>query len=44
MRLGEDDAREALSRHRVEIGSLPHTIAAERAVRPLPAETVLVIW
>jgi hypothetical protein len=44
MRLDEDEAREALAIHLVEIGNVPHTIAAERLVRSLPSESVSVIW
>lgn len=44
MRLDEQEARETLARHLVEIGPLPHTAGAERAVRPLPAGSVSVIW
>jgi hypothetical protein len=44
MRLDEDEAREALAVHLVEIGNVSHTIAAERLVRTLPAESASVIW
>jgi hypothetical protein len=40
----EDEAREALVAHLVEIGSIDNTIAAERLVGSAPAETVAVTW
>lgn len=42
--VGEDDARQALVRHLVDIGSIPNTIAAERIVASAPAESVGVVW
>lgn len=43
-RVGEVDARQALVRHLVDIGSIPNTIAAERIVASAPAESVGVVW
>jgi hypothetical protein len=43
-RVGDDDARQALVRHLVDIGSISHTIEAERIVAVAPAESVGVVW
>ena len=44
LRLAEEEARDALVAHLVEIGSIPNTIAAERLVGSAPIESVAVTW
>lgn len=44
VRREEDEARDALVAHLVEIGSIPNTIAAERLVGRAPIESVAVTW
>jgi hypothetical protein len=44
LRLSEREARQALVRHLVDIGSIPNTIEAERIVAVAPVESVGVVW
>ena len=44
LRMGDDDARAALVRHLVDIGSISNTIEAERVVAAAPIESVGVVW
>ncbi len=44
LRRDEDDARAAVVRHLVDIGSISNTIEAERTITKAPTESVAVVW
>lgn len=44
LRRNETEARTALVTHLVEIGSIPNTVEAERAVAAAPIDSVGVVW